>query len=550
MAEIFKAEHRHPGQIRGFKVLLPELAAEPDLLRRLLAEARTMAGLRHPAIAEVHDFDVQGDSAFIVMEHLPGMTLRTWCDHVGKLARNPGLAAAIAGTLADGLAFAHQHGVVHRDLKPENVIVTPAPADGDGFCLKIVDFGVARMVRDQPLANTRAAGIGGTPFYKAPEQWRLDGSIDHRADVYALGCLLFELLCGQPPFCERDARAVMRAHLADPPPDLTVLEPEIPSRFQTLIGRMLAKSAEDRLPSMQDVLTELEAISGRRRSQWSTMLRTPREGTMAARGTLVISLELATIVDRADIPERRLPEVRRLLHQAFSKLQGLSRLLPNLASLRTRMVTALSRLLPNLTSLRARMLTALSRLCLNLVSLRVRVSKVSRLARPKLDSLLRSLPIASLRRLQPPVLWTFLKTRRLNASAPRFAVILCAGVMVAATLLWATRVLLTSNGGAWSGAVIPLAPLPGPPKTALPTAPTEDLLRDGPPTASERPPPRVRRAASPVESPAPRLSPRRRRKHAPAGLPHRDGASLAAGSRRSRKEPPSPPPTVYRAVAD
>ena len=220
-----------------------------------------MARLRHPVLAEVYDFDVQGDSAFVVMEHLPGLTLQSWSDHVGKLARNPGLAAAIVGTLADGLAFAHRHGVVHRALNPENVFLIPALDGGVGFSLKIVDFGLARMVRDQPPARTRAGG-SRTPFYRAPEQWRQARSIDQRADVYALGCILFELLSGRPPFCPSDDPAVVRAHLADPPPDVTALEPEVPARFQTLIARMLAKAPEHRHPSMENVRTELESILG------------------------------------------------------------------------------------------------------------------------------------------------------------------------------------------------------------------------------------------------------------------------------------------------
>jgi serine/threonine protein kinase len=327
MAEVFKAEHRQLGEIRGLKVLLPEIAAQPELLNRLLTEARTMARLRHPNIAEVYDFDVQGNSAFIVMEYLPGITLRTWCDHVGKLARNPGLAVAIAGTLADGLAFAHQHGVVHRDLKPENVLLTPVPDQEDGFSLKILDFGVAKLVREQaviptmtrlpddPVTETQYGCILGTPLYMAPELWRAGNPIDHRADIYALGCVLFELLCGRPPFCDSDIRGIRRAHLLDPVPDLTVVEPEIPSRFQTLMARMLAKSPEDRPPTMEDVLTELEAISGRRRSLWIRMLRTPRAGAMAARGTLVINLQ-QTIVDSPGLGRR----LSFGLHQAWQAL--------------------------------------------------------------------------------------------------------------------------------------------------------------------------------------------------------------------------------------
>jgi serine/threonine protein kinase len=340
MAEVFKAEHSLLGQIRGLKILLPEIAAQPEQLSRLLTEARTMARLRHPTIAEVYDCDVQGDSAFIVMEFLPGITLRTWCEHVGKLARNPGLAAAITGILADGLAFAHQHGVVHRDLKPENVLLTPVPGQEDAFALKILDFGVAKLLRGRPRTATREGFIVGTPLYMAPEQWSPGTAVDHRTDIYALGCLLFELLCGRTPFCEGDTAAIMRAHLRDPPPDLKALEPDVPSRLRALFGKMVAKSAEDRHASMEQVLTELEAISGRRRTEWNGMLRTPRTGAMSARGTLVISLE-QTIVQRVGLLERVLPKVQRLLRRlraglgglALPRLSGWPRWLPTLPSL-------------------------------------------------------------------------------------------------------------------------------------------------------------------------------------------------------------------------
>ncbi len=322
MAEVFRAEHRHLGQIRGLKVLPLETDAQPELLSRLLSEARVMARLRHPNIAEVYDCDVQGDSAFIVLEYLPGITLRTWSEHVGKLSRNPGLAAAIVGTLADALAFAHQHGIVHRDLKPENVVLVPVPHDRDRFTPKILDFGVAKLLREQPAAaapgGSSAAQSGaitqhgyvvGTPLYMAPEQCAGD-PIDHRADVYALGCVLFELLCGRPPFGGDDAAAIMWAHLLEPPADVTRLEPEIPRRFQTLLARMLAKSPDDRPGSMDEVLCELEAISRRPRSTWKKVLRTPVAGATTIRRPLVIDLE-KTQVDEITLSERIWLSLRR-----------------------------------------------------------------------------------------------------------------------------------------------------------------------------------------------------------------------------------------------
>jgi eukaryotic-like serine/threonine-protein kinase len=389
MAEVYKAEHRQRGEIRGLKVLFPEIAAQPELLSRLRTEARTMARLRHPNIAEVYDFEKQGDRAFIVMEYLPGITLRTWCDHVGKLAGNPVLAAAIAGTLAKGLAFAHQHGVVHRDLKPENVLLTPVPEHPDGFSLKILDFGVAKLIHEQPgapavrlphdppVTDTQYGCIVGTPLYMAPEQWRAGNPIDHRADIYALGCVLFELLCGRPPFCESDTRGTRRAHLLDLPADVTVLEPQIPPHFQRLLARMLAKSPDQRHASMAEVLTELEAISGRPRSQWRRMLRTPRAGAVTTggptRGTLVLNLQ-QTIVDTPGLGRR----LSLGLHHAWQSL-------PSKAGLS------------------------------------------SRVARMGLWSRLR----ASARRL-------------VTARATRLALILCASLTVAGALLWSATTVLRS----------------------------------------------------------------------------------------------------------
>jgi serine/threonine protein kinase len=487
MAEVFKAEHRHLGQIRGLKVLLPEIAAQPELLSRLLTEARTMARLRHPTIAEVYDCDVQGDSAFIVMEYLPGITLRTWCDQVGKLARNSGLAAAIVGTLADGLAFAHQHGVVHRDLKPENVLLIPLPDDDDGFALKILDFGVAKLVREQPVIPTAAKArpesavnqtqhgcIVGTPLYMAPEQWRPGSAIDHRVDIYALGCVLFELLCGRPPFCEEEPSAIMCAHLTELPPDVTILEPEIGSRFQILLARMLAKSPEDRHPSMEDVLTELESISGHKRSQWHEMLRTPRTGAMAVRGTLVINLQ-QTIVDRVGVGERLLRNALRLWQ---------ARPTPGALSLRLRNLLRWPPSIPRPSGVWQKVME---------------LAKLGRLPATagRLTHHLHSALLS-------------LRNRMLGTNAARLTVIACASVIAAGGLLWTARLLLPRSSPVppapaapearpATPAVIPVpvpVPVPSSPLELTPVpAPTEASV---PPTRSDR------------DSPAPRSGSRDR----------------------------------------
>jgi hypothetical protein len=276
MAEVFKAEHRHLGQIRALKLLLPEIAARPEIVGRLLTEARAMARLRHPAITEVYDCDVlDASTAFIAMEYLCGEPLRCWLERAVKLARKPLLAGAIAGAIGEGLAFAHAAGIVHRDLKPENVVMVADPTGGDAFAVKILDFGVAKLLRETPLTTTRNGCVIGTPLYMAPEQWRPNSAIDHRADIYALGCLLFELLTGRPPFDGPDDVAIMNAHQHTPPPDVNDLEPHLPPGFQPLLARMMAKAPEDRHQSMEEVLAELELVLERPRERWGELLRAP-----------------------------------------------------------------------------------------------------------------------------------------------------------------------------------------------------------------------------------------------------------------------------------
>jgi serine/threonine protein kinase len=282
-AQVFKAEHRHLGQIRAVKILLPEIATSPDIVGRLVTEARAMARLRHPTIAEVFECDVLEDgTAYIAMEYLPGESLRSWLERAGNLARYPMLAAAIVGVVGQGLSFAHGHGVIHRDLKPENVVLVLDPRDRLGFSVKILDFGIAKLLTEEPVTRTRAGHVVGTPVYMAPEQWRPGSTVDHRTDIYALGSLLFELLCGRPPFDLSSEASLMRAHLEDPAPDVRSLAPEVPAAMAGLIARMLAKSPDDRPASVDQVIAVLEQLLGTRAEAFSQLLRTPPTQALVA----------------------------------------------------------------------------------------------------------------------------------------------------------------------------------------------------------------------------------------------------------------------------
>ncbi len=287
-AQVYKAEHRRLGQLRALKVLLPELS-EPHVVGRLMTEARAMARLRHPSIVEVFDCDVLGDgTAFIAMEYLRGEAMRAWLDRVGKVPGHSRLAAAMVGVIAEALLFAHEHGVVHRDLKPENVLLIPDVADPRTFSLKILDFGIAKLLREEPLTRTRVGCVVGTPTYMAPEQWQPGSRIDQRTDVYALGCLFFEMLCGRPPFVETDDVGMRRAHLEDAAPKVTTLEPELPAALDPLIARMLAKDPEDRPQGVEVLLRDIEALLGTDRGRFSEMLKQPTGCAVVAHETVTI----------------------------------------------------------------------------------------------------------------------------------------------------------------------------------------------------------------------------------------------------------------------
>ena len=302
MAEVFKARHRYLGCIRAVKVLHPEVSAEPDTIgppahRGTRPGAAAPPGHRRGArlrrARRRYRLHRHGVSGRRVAARLAGPDRR--------LSHAPRLAAAIVAAIAEGLAFAHRRGVVHRDLKPENIFVVPDPDDGGRFSLKILDFGLAKVQGEEPLTTTRTGCVIGTPLYMAPERWHAGQPVDHRSDIYALGCLLFELLCGQPPFCESSDVAIMRAHLVDAPPELTDLVPGLPPAFQPLIARMLAKSPDARHGSAEEVLAELEPILGRDRSTW-------RRASAHARAACGLRWPL----DDDTQPDARLPPGRKL----------------------------------------------------------------------------------------------------------------------------------------------------------------------------------------------------------------------------------------------
>lgn len=246
MAEVYQG--RDVLLDRPVAVKLLGWASEDDeRAQRLLREARAAASLSHPHVVAVHDIGLSPRAVFVVMEYLEGESLR---ELLAREHRVPALHAVTIGTqVCSALEAAHQRGVVHRDVTPANIMICH-----DGT-VKMMDFGIARFAKD---ATVTAAGLMiGTPAYMSPEQVQ-SAAVDGRADVYSLGCCLFHVLTGRPPFVGSDPAAVALQHVNQPPPPPDSVQPGVPPELAAVILRAIAKRPEDRYQSAAALRSALE----------------------------------------------------------------------------------------------------------------------------------------------------------------------------------------------------------------------------------------------------------------------------------------------------
>lgn len=214
MARVYRAKHIHLGQDIALKILYGDMASDRTLSERFRREAQSSARIKHPNVVQVMDFGVtEGGLSFMAMELLEGHTLADLIKSEKRLP--PSRAADLTRQMALGLAAAHSHGFVHRDLKPKNVMLLDQPG---GDLVKILDFGLVRPLEEADARLTARGQVFGTPAYMAPEQIT-DGEVDIRADLYALGAMLHEMLSGKPPFLGQMTE-VFRKHLSMAPPAL------------------------------------------------------------------------------------------------------------------------------------------------------------------------------------------------------------------------------------------------------------------------------------------------------------------------------------------
>src|SRR4051794_31170415 len=246
MADVFLAHDRLLDRDVAVKVLASAFASDPTNFERFRREAQSAAGLNHPNIVAVYDWGEADDTSYIVMEYVPGQTLRELMQAYGRLS--PTEAARIAAEIADALSFAHAHGVVHRDVKPGNVLITPQGQ------VKVTDFGIARAESGDPL--TKTGSVLGTATYFSPEQAQ-GFPLDGRSDVYALGVVLYEMLTGVAPFTANTPVSIAYKHVREAPAPPSTIVPELAGAMDHIVLTAMAKDVDERYQSAQDMRADL-----------------------------------------------------------------------------------------------------------------------------------------------------------------------------------------------------------------------------------------------------------------------------------------------------
>jgi len=259
MGEVYLAEQTNIGTRVALKLLQAEISEDQDHVRRFFNEARAVSRIQHAGIVKIFDvgFHPQSGQAYLVMEYLDGESL-------GRRIRRGRLTLAqvcdVASQLASVLDATHAAGITHRDLKPDNIYLVPDRELASRERVKILDFGIAKLSGTLAGASPRTYGTLGTPAYMAPEQWGDSSKVDWRADLYALGCVAFEMATGRPPFLATNFAEACAKHLTEPPPALSSIDPTVPGDLDQLLLRLLAKDPAQRPTTMREVAATFDEI--------------------------------------------------------------------------------------------------------------------------------------------------------------------------------------------------------------------------------------------------------------------------------------------------
>jgi serine/threonine-protein kinase len=285
MGVVYAATHDVLGRRAAVKVLLGEVSRDREQVDRFINEARAASAIEHPGIVQVYEIGQTGDTVYIVMELLQGESLASRLKARGAMPI--ATAIGLARQCANALEAAHRAGIVHRDLKPDNVFLVRDAEVAGGERVKLLDFGVAKLVggdASTTVARTVTGAILGTPHYMSPEQCEGAREVDHRSDLYSLGCMVFQMVTGRLPFNSPGIGGLIGMHLHVAPPRLRSLRPDAPEELETLVSRLLAKPPDERVQTATEVATLLAEV--------------PADAATSARtrpATLPVPLEVAPV---------------------------------------------------------------------------------------------------------------------------------------------------------------------------------------------------------------------------------------------------------------
>jgi eukaryotic-like serine/threonine-protein kinase len=287
MAEVYLAHDQLLDRRVALKVLFPEFARDPAFVQRFRREAQAAANLNHPNIVAVFDWGEEDGTYFIVMEYVEGRSLREAIQADGPLY--PNLAADLASDIAGALGFAHRSGVVHRDVKPGNILLTPQGQ------VKVTDFGIARAAGTSE-GLTQTGSVMGTATYFSPEQAQ-GLPVDARSDVYSLGIVLYEMVCGVPPFSGESPISVAYKHVREEPPHPTVVNPDVPVALENIILTAMAKGPESRYASADDMRADLARFRRGEQTSSVPMMAVPVSGA----DVTVVNPRMDKVYDRTAV---------------------------------------------------------------------------------------------------------------------------------------------------------------------------------------------------------------------------------------------------------